>query len=250
MTRFVVAVAVACLGGISAWSDGSPYQDVLAASKAFDTEAFASAHERVVALAGAHANDFETQQAAAESFLLWATRIRNERHTRPMDGKTDEQLQRDEAELAAAGLVYAERAVECAKTDSEISRAHRAMGELYSHQITGMVSGMRNGPKAKLHIEKALDLAPDDPECMRAIALMYLHNPPISGGDVPRAIETFSACAELAPDSDIYPVLLAMAYQKAHEPAEAREAASHALELNPKNRDAQAILDALEAESK
>jgi tetratricopeptide (TPR) repeat protein len=167
-----------------------------------------------------------------------------------VDGKTDEQLQREEAELATAGLVYAERAVELAMTDSETSRAHRAMGELYSHQITGMISGMRNGPKAKVHIELALDLTPDDPECMRAIALMYLHNPPISGGDVPRAIETFSACAALAPESDVYPVLLAMAYRKSNEPAKAREAASHALKLNPKNRDAQAILDALEAEPK
>lgn len=250
MTRFAVAVAVACLGGALAWSDSSPYQDVLAARKAFDTDAFASAHGRVVALADAHTDGFEAQQAAAESFLLWATRIRNERHTRPMDGKQDEQLQREEAELATAGLVYAERAAELAATDSETSRAHRAVGELYSHQITGMVSGMRNGPKAKSHIEMALDLTPDDPECMRAIALMYLHNPPISGGDVPRAIETFSACAELVPESDIYPVLLAMAYRKANEPAKARDAASRALKINPKNRDAQAILDALEVESK
>lgn len=250
MTRFAAAIAIACLGWTLAWSDASPYQDVVAAREAFDTDAFASAHERVVALAGAHLDDFEAQQEAAESFLLWATRIRNERHTRPTDSKTDEQLQRDEAELATAGLAYAERAVELATTDAETSRAHRATGELYSHQITGMVSGMRNGPKAKLHIEKALDLAPDDPECMRAIALMFLHNPPISGGDVPRAIETFTACAARAPESDIYPVLLAMAYRKAKDPAKAREAASHALELNPKNQDAQAILDALEAESK
>lgn len=249
MRLFAAAIAVACLGVTSAWSDGSPYDDVLAARKAFDTDAFASAHERVVALADAHTDAFEAQQAAAESFCLWATRIRNERHTRPMDGNTDEQLQQEEAKLATTGLLYAERAVNLAKADSETSRAHRAMGELYSHQITGMVSGMRNGPKAKLHIETALGLTPDDPECMRAIGLMYLFNPPISGGDVPRAIETFSACATRAPESDIYPVLLAMAYRKAKEPAKAREAASRALKLNPNNQDAQAILTALETES-
>lgn len=250
MTRFAVATVLAFLGGACAWSDDSPFEDVLAARKAFDTDAFAAAHTRVVALADAHADNFEAQQAAAESFCLWATRIRNERHTRPMDGTTDEQLQNEEAKLATSGLAYAERAVKLATTDPAISCAHRAMGELYSHQITGMISGMRNGPKAKMHIEMALDLTPDDPECMRAIALMYLHNPPISGGDVPRAIETFSACAKRVPESDIYPVLLAMAYNKANEPEKAREAASHALKLNPKNRDAQAILDALEVESK
>ena len=250
MAKFALAIAVACLGAAFAWSESSPYDDVLAAHKAFDNEAFATAHKRVVAVGDSHMDDFEAQQAAAESFRLWATRIRNERHTRPMDGETDEQLRREEAELATAGLAYAERAAELAKTDSETSRAHRAMGELYSHQITGMISGMRNGPKAKLHIEKALGLTPDDPECMRAIALMYLHNPPISGGDVPRAIETFSTCAARAPESDIYPVLLAMAYRKAKDPAKAREAASLALKLNPNNRDAQALLEALEAESK
>lgn len=249
MRRLTVMTILTCLCATCVWSDGSPFDDVLAARKAFDADAFVAAHTRVVAFADAHMDDFEAQQAASESFRLWATRIQNERYTRPMDGKTEAELQREEVELATAGMAYAERAAELAKTDSETSEAHRAMGELFSHQITGMVSGMRNGPKAKLHIEKALGLTPNDPECMRAIALMYLHNPPISGGDVPRAIETFSACTARVPESDVYPVLLAMAYRKAKEPTKAREAASHALAINPKNQDAQAILKTLEAES-
>ena len=224
------------------------HKDLLDARTTFDVEAFLAAKELLIEHAKDASSDYGAQYAAAESFRLWATWLRNERNTLKLNSKEDKQRRVDQAGAATEGLPYAEKAVALAQSDADTAQAHRVLGELYSHLISGMVSGMRNGPKAKLHINRGLTLAPDNAECKRAIALMYLHNPPFNGGDVARAIKTFKECSTLAPESDIYPVLLAMAYRKAKEPENALKAARKALELNPRNADAIAIAEAFENE--
>ena len=112
------------------------------------------------------------------------------------------------------GLPYAEKARKLARTNSERARAERLIGELYVHQIDGAIAGFLNGPKALSHIRNALGLDPEDPECNRAQGLMFLYNPPINGGDVDRAIETFRGCLEKVSDSDEYYVLLSLAFRK------------------------------------
>lgn len=243
ITQVVVIVATLCS---FAGAEDNEYQDLLSARKNFDVEAFLVAKERLIAQADNSSSDYSSQLAAAESFRLWATRLRNERNTRSLSSKDDKERRAEQAAEATRGLPYAEKAIELAQNDADLAQAHRVLGELYSHLISGMISGMRNGPKAKKNINRGLELAPNDPECKRAIALMYLHNPPFNGGDVPRAIETFTECSELAPESDIYPVLLAMAYRKAKKPELALKAARQALELNPSNADASALVEAIE----
>jgi len=248
MLRSTILQAIVILAMLCsiAGAQEDTHQDLLDARKAFDAEAFLAAKKSLVAQATDSPGDYSAQYAAAESFRLWATWLRNERNTLKLNSKEDKQRRVDQAAEATAGLPYAEKAVALARIDADSAQAHRVLGELYSHLISGMVSGIRNGPKAKLHINRGLALAPDNAECKRAIALMYLHNPPFNGGDVPRAVKTFTECSTLAPNSDIYPVLLAMAYRKAKEPENALKAARKALELNPKNADAIAMAEALE----
>ncbi len=244
MLAIVMAVAACAV----AQASGDPYEDLLAARTAFDEEAFLAAQEALIARAVSEQDDFGAQIEAAETFLLKATWLRNTRMLRGLEKKVAKILQREQADFATRGIPYAERAIGLAIGTEETSRGERVLGESYSHLISGMVSGMRNGPKAKAHIRRALDLRPEDPEAKRAIGLMYLHNPPFNGGDVPLAIETFGECSESDPLSDVYPVLLAMAYRKAKKPELAREAAALALAINPANEDAKAIIEALGSE--
>jgi tetratricopeptide (TPR) repeat protein len=76
---------------------------------------------------------------------------------------------------------------------------------------------------------------------------MYLNNPPFNGGDVKKAIETFSACHEAAPEDDVYLVLLAMSYQKDKDWSKALETADKALAANPANPNAAALKKRIEA---
>jgi tetratricopeptide (TPR) repeat protein len=200
--------------------------------------AFAAARERP--------ESFAAQIEPAELLLSFANRLRNERKIRSdMSDADDDEYRAQQADWAERAIPYAERALELAADDAERAQAERVLGELYAHRITGMISGMINGPRARRHIGRALDLAPDDPECNRAIGLMYLHNPPISGGDVEKAITTFEGCAASLPD-DRCLVLLSMAYRKHGDLASARTAARAALERDPESVDARMLLEELE----
>lgn len=245
LAAFPIVVAILAFGS-SASAQNSAYADLLSAREAFDAEAFTAAKERLIAYASGHTEDYRAQYEAAEGLRLWATSLRNERNTRTLSSKENKTRRTQQADEATRGIPYAERAVELAQTDADAAQAHRVLGELYSHLISGMISGMRNGPKAKSHINRGLALAPGNTECKRAIALMYLHNPSFNGGDVPRAIKTFAFCAAEVPESDIYPVLLAMAYRKAKKTELALSAAKMALDMNPSNADARAMVSALD----
>lgn len=243
-----LAIVVPMAASTIAQVSDDPYADLLAARTAFDEEAFLTAQEALIARADSKQDDFGAQIEAAEAFLLKATWLRNTRMLHSLENKEKKALQHEQIDLATLGIRYAERAAGLGAGRENSSRVERVLGELYSHLISGMVSGMRNGPKAKAHIRRALNLTPEDPEARRAIGLMYLHNPSFNGGDVPLAIVTFSECSKSDPRSDVYPVLLAMAYQKAKKLELAREAAERALAINSANEDAKAILQTLGSE--
>ncbi|NNL66978.1 MAG: hypothetical protein HKP30_12095, partial [Myxococcales bacterium] len=173
----------------------------------------------------AEPDDFDAQLAGAEVGLVVANRLRLERKiVGDMPDDRNDAYRDMQAQWAEDVLPFAERALELAGDDAQRAQAERVLGELYAHKIRGMLTGMVNGPRARRHIGRALDLAPEDPECQRAIGLMYLNNPPISGGDVSKAIETFRSCAEALPDERCV-VLLAMSYRKAGRLDEARDTA-------------------------
>ncbi|HKJ23611.1 MAG TPA: tetratricopeptide repeat protein, partial [Myxococcota bacterium] len=240
----VVALVAAAAppGAADDLGDSASVRDALAHApdelEAMSAQAFAEA--------SAHPDSFEAQLEAAELPLSFANRLRNERKIRTdLDPALDEEYRAQQADWADRAIPRAELALELASDDAERAQAERVLGELYSHRITGMISGMINGPRARRHIGRALELAPDDPECNRAIGLMYLHNPPITGGDVDKAIETFQGCADALPD-DRCLVLLSMAYRKHGDLDEARATARKALERDPSSVDAKLLLAELE----
>lgn len=215
------------------------------ARRSFDEDALIAIHDTFTSEAKTHPEEFEILWGAAEAHRIRADWRLTRRMVNDLDGKENKRLKNEQKEIAEAGLPWAIRAVDAAQTKAEEVVAHRVLGEIYAQLIGGMVSGMRNGPKAKTHVMMAVEMAPEHPEPRRARALMYLHNPSFTGGDVDKAVELFKQCSELNPSSDVYLVQLALAYRKAKQPDDARTAATKALELNPANENARALLSTL-----
>ena len=242
LSLFVFAVL-----NLPAQENSATMADVLAARKAGDEARMETLRTALAGNAGREKEVFQVQWDAAECFRISATELRSRRQVNDLEGKEVKELKSQQERWAAQGLVYGERALALASSETELAAANRVVGELYACSITGMVSGMRNGPKARNHMDEATKRTPHDPECQRALGIMYLNNPPISGGDVPKAIETFTRCHELIPDNDEYMVMLAMAYQKDKQWEKAQEAADRALTLNPANKNAAALRERIAA---
>ena len=236
-----LCLALVCFGASAGLQD-----DWDAAVKAYDMDAMAALQAKFNAEADGEVNAYEAQRAVAEAYAVRAAMYRRERHIQKLPKAEDETKRDTQAEWSVVAMPYAERALALAQTDAEKAHANRLIGELYSHQITGMISGMRNGPKAKRHILAALALLPDDPECNRAIGIMYLHNPPMSGGDVDKAVSTFEECIKKRPKNDRYYILLAMAHRKKGEVAPALDVVRQARTINPKNLDAKHLIEVLQ----
>lgn len=226
---------------LPAQENSATMAEVLEARRAGDEARLESLRTTLAESAGKERDSFQVQWDAAECFRISATDLRTRRQANNLEGKEAKEMKEQQAKWAAQGLVYGERALGLAKSEAEIAAAHRVVGELYANSITSMVAGFKNGPKARNHMDEAMKRTPEDPECQRAMGIMYLNNPPISGGDVPKAIETFSRCHELKPVNDEYMVMLAMAYQKDKQWDKALAAADEALVLNPANASAAAL---------
>lgn len=217
-----------------------------AARRAFSEEEMAIARDALLLRAQDRQEVFAAQFDAAECLRITGSELRTRRQTHRLSGSDEKALKEQQGQWSSQGLIFAERALALAKTDVEIAAAHRVYGELFANSITGMLSGLKNGPKARNHMDEALARTPDDPECQRAIGIMYLNNPPFNGGDVERAIKTFSTCHAGTPDNDTYVVLLAMAHEKNKDWEKALAAAKQALEINPANVNALALVKTLE----
>jgi len=238
---------VLCLAVMLFASGWSTAKDALeTARRSFDMKALEAVHETILKEAGEAPQDAARQLRAAEGYRLLANHWRHRRHILELPSKEEKDAEARQVALAKAGLPFAEAALRLADTDAARAQANRCAGELHAYQITGMVSGMRNGPKAKRYCDEAIRLAPTDAECRRAIGEMYLYNPPMNGGDAEKAVETFSALSGDAADSDVYPVLLAMAYRKKGDIPMARKAAHTALSRNPRNEDASLLVKVLQ----
>ena len=228
---------------------GASLGEFQAARRAYDAVKMAAVRDSLIARAESQTGDFGAQWDAAECLRITGSELRTQRQVQRISGKEAKALAQEQEAWSARGLTLAERAVALADTEERKAASHRVMGELYANSITGMVSGLKNGPKAKNHMDEALARTPEDLECQRAIGIMYLNNPPFNGGDINKAIETFSRCHTAAPDNDDYLVLLAMAYRKNKDWDKALETAELAIQTNPANPNAAALKAAAAAKS-
>lgn len=224
--------------------------ELLTARSEYEDAKLAAVQERLLAECDREPKRYLIQLCVAESFLLRADLLRNDRKIRTLDSATNKEYRGKQVEWGEAGLPYAEAALRLARRPGEKAQAERVIGELYVHQISGPFSGLVNGPRALSHVRNALGLAPDDPECNRAIGLMYLYNPPINGGDVDLAIKTFRQCTRTDPESDVYQIYLSQAFRKKGSLIRAELAARKALRINPKNVDARHLVAEIRKQKK
>lgn len=99
----------------------------------------------------------------------------------------------DHDALADDALAAATRFADAHADHSDV---HRVIGELFSTKIRGMASGMKNGPKAKEAIDRALELDPKNSLAVLCQGRMHFHNPSFAGGDKDKALEEFRRVAQ------------------------------------------------------
>jgi tetratricopeptide (TPR) repeat protein len=124
--------------------------------------------------------------------------------------------------------------------------AHALLADLYGAKITGMMSGMRYGPKAGAETQRALQLDPNDALVYAVQGRKYYYTPSAFGGDIDKAIESFKRAVALDPHSDEDFAWLAKAYRKKGDAAHEKEAIAQALSLNSRSVFAQRVQTGLE----
>ena len=119
--------------------------------------------------------------------------------------------------------------------------AHALLADLYGQKISGMMSGMKYGPKANAETERAFQLDPDNAQAFAVIGRKYFFAPSMFGGDLNKAIESFKKATTLDPHYDEAFVWLAIAYRKKGDLQNAQAAVAQALRLNNRSVFAQRI---------
>jgi len=132
-------------------------------------------------------------------------------------------------QAAEQGIKAGERAV-ALKPSPEY---YRVLGTLYGQAITDVMSGFSYGPKAKAALTKAVEGAPKDPAVWVAHGVGNYYLPAQLGGGTQPAIADFHKAIELdSKNAEAY-LWLGVALRKEKKDAEAREALTKALALNP-----------------
>ncbi|KAA6459821.1 hypothetical protein DYQ86_17105 [Acidobacteria bacterium AB60] len=125
--------------------------------------------------------------------------------------------------------------------DDRSADAHALLADLYGARITGMLSGMKFGPKANTESQRALQLDPNNALVYAVLGRKYFYSPSAFGGDIDKAIDSFKHAAALDPQSYEDLVWLAKAYRKKGDTAQEKEALAQALRLNPRSVFAQRV---------
>ncbi|HLH09278.1 MAG TPA: tetratricopeptide repeat protein [Terriglobales bacterium] len=113
--------------------------------------------------------------------------------------------------------------------------AHALLGDFYGQKISGMMSGMKYGPKANAETEHAFQLDPSNPQAFAVIGRKYLFAPSMFGGNIDKAIDSFRKATTLDPHYDEAFAWLSIAYRKKGNAQEAQKAIDDALRLNPRS---------------
>jgi Tfp pilus assembly protein PilF len=113
--------------------------------------------------------------------------------------------------------------------------AHALLGDLYGSKISGMMSGMKYGPKANAETERAFQLDPNNAQAFAVSGRKYFFAPGMFGGDLNKAIESFKKATTLDPHYDEAFVWLAIAYRKKGDAQDAQAALTQALKLNSRS---------------
>lgn len=151
----------------------------------------------------------------------------------------------DEDVALNATIDYLKRATEQRPKWAE---AHALLAAAYGRKASGgMLSGIRYGPRSDEALERARNLAPDNPRVVLIDAIALLQKPSVFGGDEEKAVRKMKEASRLfaerpAPDDPLAPswghamtyAWLGIAHMKANRVDQARAAFEKALSLRPK----------------
>jgi tetratricopeptide (TPR) repeat protein len=132
--------------------------------------------------------------------------------------------------VAERGIKAAEKAVSLKPDHADY---YRVLATLYGQAITDLMSGLSYGPRSKDAITKALERAPNSSEVYVARGVGNYYLPPQLGGTTGAALADFRKAIELDPKNAEAYLWLGLCLRKENKDAEARQAFTHALELDP-----------------
>jgi tetratricopeptide (TPR) repeat protein len=133
-------------------------------------------------------------------------------------------------QIAEQGLKFAEKAVAMNPANAEY---YRLLGTLYGQAVTDVISGLSYGPKAKEAINKAVEKAPKSSMMYVARGVGNYYVPAQLGGGAKLSIPDFQKAIELDPSNAEAYLWLGLSLRKENRDAEARQAFTKSLELNP-----------------
>ena len=144
-----------------------------------------------------------------------------------------EQRDKNAAKRAAeSGIRAAERAIALKPGTAEY---HRILGTLCGQVIpANVLAGFSYGKRAQESIAKALELDPKSARAYLSRGVGNYYLPAALGGGLDAAIRDFQKAATLDPKPDEAYLWLGLALRKANRNAEARQALSRSLQINPK----------------
>ena len=143
-------------------------------------------------------------------------------------------------QFAEQGIKAADKAIAMKPANAEY---YRVLGTLYGQGMTDIMSGLSYGPKAKDAINKAVEKAPKSSMMYVARGVGNYYLPSQLGGGAKAAIPDFQKAIELDPKSAEAYLWLGLSLRKENRDAEARQAFTKALELNPNRVWAKQQLD-------
>jgi tetratricopeptide (TPR) repeat protein len=135
------------------------------------------------------------------------------------------------ARVAESGIQSADRAIEI---DAKNPEYHRVLGTLCGQAVAGnLLLAFSYGKRSRDAINKALDLDPKSAEAYLARGIGNYYLPEGMGGGLSVAVPDLRKAIELNPTSAEAYLWLGLALRKEHHNAEARQAFSKSLELDP-----------------
>jgi tetratricopeptide (TPR) repeat protein len=142
---------------------------------------------------------------------------------------------------AESGIAAAERAIELQPKNAEYYRLYATLcGQIVP---ANPLAGMGYAKKAKEAVAKAIELSPKSPQVHIAEGVGNYYVPPMLGGGPELAVKDFNQAIALDPKSAEGYMWLGIALRKMHKNAEAREAFTKSVELNPRRVWAKEQLD-------
>ena len=141
---------------------------------------------------------------------------------------------------AEQGIKFAEKAVALKPANAEY---YRMLATLYGQGVTDIMSGLNYGPKAKDAVNKAVEKAPKSSMMYVARGVGNYYVPAQLGGGAKLSIPDFQKAIELDPKNAEAWLWLGLSLRKENRDAEARQAFTKSLELNPNRVWAKQQLD-------